>query len=330
MKCYPPRSFRSRIAVFLALVSLSQIIRLSTKAQPGIRTMLLVVILLLLNNLSAISQVWVNSNVSTTINDGSGTYTQLTHHAWGNHHALFFNAYRTPSINGDLFVTGNSKYVYGAGHHGNGAGAIMFLGNGGRMDFFVTEASPGANQNIAWGTPQMSIVRGGNVGIGSWAPSAKLHVTAASNNVAGFRLEAGAFSMGGSAPFRIDAGGIVGGRLTVAENGNVGIGSVNPNQKLTVNGTIYGREVKVDLNVPGPDYVFSKDYALMTLDQVRSYIAANGHLPEVPSAQEMETNGIHLSEMNMLLLKKVEELTLHIIQLNERIQQLEESKQPKK
>ncbi|MFN7373290.1 MAG: hypothetical protein ACK5SK_13495, partial [Cyclobacteriaceae bacterium] len=302
----------------------------STKAKSRIRAMLSVVILLLLTNLSAVSQVWVNSNISTTINDGSGTYTQVTHHAWGNHHALFFNAYRTPSINGDLFATGNSKYVYSAGAYGNGAGAIMFLGNGGRMDFFVTEASPGANQNIAWGTPQMSIVRGGNVGIGTWAPSAKLHVTAASNNVAGFRLEAGAFSMGGSAPFRIDAVGIVGGRLTVAENGNVGIGSVNPNQKLTVNGTIYGREVKVDLNVPGPDYVFAKDYALMTLDQVRSYIEANGHLPEVPSAQEMETNGIHLSEMNMLLLKKVEELTLHIIQLNERIQQLEESKQPKK
>jgi hypothetical protein len=97
--------------------------------------------------------------------------------------------------------------------------------------------------------------------------------------------------------------------------GNVGIGTQNPTQKLTVNGTIYGKEVKVDLNVPGPDYVFEKDYKLTSLDEIKSYIDQHKHLPEVPSAKEMEQNGINVSEMNMILLKKVEELTLMMIQI---------------
>jgi hypothetical protein len=102
---------------------------------------------------------------------------------------------------------------------------------------------------------------------------------------------------------------------TFFNGGNVGIGTETPNQKLTVNGTIYGKEVKVDLNVPGPDYVFESTYNLSPLTEIETYIKANKHLPEVPSAKEMEANGINLSEMNMLLLKKVEELTLHLIEL---------------
>lgn len=102
-------------------------------------------------------------------------------------------------------------------------------------------------------------------------------------------------------------------------SGNVGIGTTNPNQKLTVNGTIYGKEVRVDLNVPGPDYVFEKDYDLPSLEKVQTYITENKHLPDVPSAKQMETNGINVSEMNMLLLKKIEELTLYVIEQNEKI-----------
>ncbi len=105
--------------------------------------------------------------------------------------------------------------------------------------------------------------------------------------------------------------------------GNVGIGSTAPDQKLTVNGTVHATRVKVETTVPGPDYVFEKSYSLPTLDEVKSYIDENKHLPEVPSAKEMEAKGIDVGEMNMLLLKKVEELTLYVIELkkeNERQQ----------
>jgi hypothetical protein len=153
----------------------------------------------------------------------------------------------------------------------------------------------------------------GQVGIGTSAPQARLHIID------------GGFRHGGAGQIDIDAPGVIGGRLKILDNGNVGIGTTHPNQKLTVNGTIYGKEIKVDLNVPGPDYVFEPTYNLPTLAETEAYIKTHKHLPEVPSAKEMEANGINLSEMNMLLLKKVEELTLHIIKQERRIAELEKN-----
>jgi hypothetical protein len=109
-------------------------------------------------------------------------------------------------------------------------------------------------------------------------------------------------------------------RFIVNSNGNVGIGTFSPDAKLAVKGTIHAEEVKVDLSVPGPDYVFEKDYNLMSLEEIKAYIEKHKHLPEVPSAKEMETNGVNLSEMNMILLKKVEELTLYLIEKDKEIQ----------
>ncbi len=108
-------------------------------------------------------------------------------------------------------------------------------------------------------------------------------------------------------------------RFRVTSDGNVGIGTSNPTSKLTVKGDIHAEEVRVDLTVPGPDYVFEEDYELPTLESIESYTQQNKHLPGVPSAQEMEENGIDLGVMDMLLLKKVEELTLYLIEQNELI-----------
>ncbi|MNT23552.1 hypothetical protein D3C72_1589730 [compost metagenome] len=105
--------------------------------------------------------------------------------------------------------------------------------------------------------------------------------------------------------------------------GDVGIGTENPDAKLAVNGIIHSKEVKVDLNVPAPDYVFANDYKLRSLQEVENYVKQNSHLPEIPSAKEFGKNGIQLAEMNMALLKKVEELTLYIIQIEKNQKELE-------
>lgn len=108
------------------------------------------------------------------------------------------------------------------------------------------------------------------------------------------------------------------------QNGNVGIGTASPDTKLTVNGTIHTKEVKVDLLAPMvPDYVFATDYKLRSLSEVENYIKENSHLPEIPSAREIEKNGLMLAEMNMNLLKKVEELTLYLIEQKKRIDKIE-------
>ncbi|MBT1695595.1 hypothetical protein KK083_01825 [Fulvivirgaceae bacterium PWU4] len=104
-------------------------------------------------------------------------------------------------------------------------------------------------------------------------------------------------------------------QIVLTGNGNVGIGTASPDAKLAVKGDIHTQEVKVDMDVPGPDYVFEKDYNLLPLSEVEAYINANKHLPEVPSAKEMEANGLNLKEMNLILLKKIEELTLHVIEI---------------
>ena len=109
----------------------------------------------------------------------------------------------------------------------------------------------------------------------------------------------------------------------LAVNGKVGIGTTSPDSELTVNGTIHSKEVKVDLSVPGPDYVFEEDYDLPSLESIQHLIKENKLLPEVPSASVMEEKGIDLGVMNMLLLKKVEELTLHLIDQNEKVERLE-------
>jgi hypothetical protein len=103
-------------------------------------------------------------------------------------------------------------------------------------------------------------------------------------------------------------------QMRITPSGNVGIGTSAPDAKLAVNGTIHSKEVKVDLT-GWPDYVFNSDYNLLSLEEIKTYIDKNKHLPEVPSAKEMEANGVQLGEMNMLLLKKIEELTLHVIEL---------------
>ncbi|WP_264536595.1 hypothetical protein [Flavobacterium sp. N1736] len=100
--------------------------------------------------------------------------------------------------------------------------------------------------------------------------------------------------------------------LIAPVGGNVGIGTKSPDAKLAVNGTIHSKEVKVDM-IGWSDFVFKKEYNLLTLDEVEKHINEKGHLENIPSEKEVLENGINLGEMNAKLLQKIEELTLYII-----------------
>lgn len=96
-------------------------------------------------------------------------------------------------------------------------------------------------------------------------------------------------------------------------SGKVGIKTQTPGAyDLAVNGKIRSQEIKVE-TAGWAEYVFEEDYKLPTLEETEKFIQKNGHLPEVPKASEVETNGISLGEMNKILLKKIEELTLQVI-----------------
>jgi len=106
-------------------------------------------------------------------------------------------------------------------------------------------------------------------------------------------------------------------RVRIDNAGNVGIGTSNPTQKLSVNGTILAKEVIVQTS--WSDYVFATDYKLASLAEVEQHIQKQGHLPGVPSAQEVAEKGVSVGDMQAVLLAKIEELTLHQIELEKRV-----------
>lgn len=120
-------------------------------------------------------------------------------------------------------------------------------------------------------------------------------------------------------------------RIRIQSDGNVGIGTTNPDEKLTVKGNIHAAEVKVEAIGSIPDYVFEPEYKLTSLEELKTYVDKNHHLPNIPSAKEIEKDGIQLGGMSMNLLKTIEELSLHVIELNNQLKlQKEEMENLKK
>jgi hypothetical protein len=199
------------------------------------------------------------------------------------------------------------KFRLYAGGTGNAEpiDVMTLLGNG---NVGIGETNPYSKLTIKDGNQVLNFLTNQKL-VGTWPPTSE--GTTMTIQSSGYSPGNLAFATGNNENMRI------------IPNGNVGIGSINPDSKLTVNGTIHATEVKVTQTVPA-DYVFEKyylgesslkpDYTLLTLSEVEKFTEANHHLPNVPSAKEIKENGLLLGEMSNVLLQKIEELTLYSIE----------------
>ena len=193
------------------------------------------------------------------------------------------------------------------------------------------------------GSQKMVINSGGNVGIGELNPVARLHAVgsifsnaARTNTIFSGNIGANNANFVGTEgywalrtatdnSFNLDVfnSSTPVTAIKVVQNGNVSIGTTDPNSfKLAVGGKIGASEVVVTLERPWPDYVFETDHKLLSLSELEVFIKANKHLPELPTAEEVKESGVSLGEMNAILLKKLEELTLYVIQQNQNIEEI--------
>ncbi len=231
--------------------------------------------------------------------------------------------FQTPSSNGQIRL---------GVAHANNAGYEVSAG-----DFYVYSATSN--------TMPLVVQKQGDVKIGNLSRRSYLHIASsqwpevrfqtpssdrqirlgvAHANNAGYGVDAGDFyvytATSNTMPIVVQKQGNV---SLVSNTGNVGIGTRNPGSwKLAVNGQIRAKEVKVETN--WSDFVFEKDYDLPTLTEVEHHIKQKGHLQDIPSAKDVEKNGIFLGEMDAKLLQKIEELTLYTIQQQKEIQQLQQ------
>ncbi|MBC8489700.1 MAG: hypothetical protein H8D45_27080 [Bacteroidetes bacterium] len=197
---------------------------------------------------------------------------------------------------------------------------------------------------------RMRITSAGNVGIGITYPSSKCHIRQSSNEI--LRLESESlngwtsfYNSNGyigyigtySGDFDLDVGtgssningklnlvirGIP--RIIINEIGNVGIGTADlaSGYLLSVDGKVACEEVLVEYSGSWPDYVFKEGYNLPKIAELEDYIQSTGHLPDMPSARDVEENGFQLADMQKRLLVKVEELTLYTIEQDKLIKKL--------
>jgi len=187
------------------------------------------------------------------------------------------------------------------------------------------------------GTGKLSIYPGGEVVVGSNATGAYGRLTVASlNNSFGIsHLGEGsnvlATYMGGTSAgigtfsntnMRLFVNNVSAVFIASGTN-NVGIGTDNPTYKLSVNGNIRSKEVVVESG--WADYVFEKSYSLRPIAELERFISENKHLPNIPTAKEIEEKGLNLGDLQKKMMEKIEELTLYIIQQQKEIDVLKKA-----
>lgn len=259
----------------------------------------------------------INSAGNVTIGSPGTVYAKLQVENTTDNAALF---------NG--LVNGNGRFSLGTD-----ASANVYFRSANNVDLRL-----GVN------TDQLTIKYGGNIGIGMTAPTQMLEVNGvgfftgsspnATSSASGTYIANGgiySFTNGNNANdltirgkvLTFYSGDTYGERMRINTAGNVAIGTTDPGTyRLAVNGNIRAKKVVVETN--WADYVFDGAYKLRSLTALESFIKENKHLPDVPTAKEVKENGVSLGENQVLLLKKIEELTLYLIESGKDIKALQE------
>lgn len=250
--------------------------------------------------------------------------------------------YKLQVTGGDLFVqssSGTIRFGY------NGSNQWKLASTGGGADLLWISSPDGTTDNYRHYFSQNGYV---GLGTGLVAPVAPLHVKSTAGEVirvqgsspwirfedntdgyTGYLWYNGTdMVLAGTAGHAMRFVSNGGYKMTINTDGRVSVGSSNllaTGYLLNVDGKIIGEELKVQLSGSWPDYVFRKDYNLMSIEELEKSIKQNNHLPNIPSAADITADkGFEVGEMNRKLLEKVEELTLYIIDANKKIKLLED------
>lgn len=207
-----------------------------------------------------------------------------------------------------------------------GQSYIRFIPNGGAMEFNTTDNAGTSHKTSMY-------LSNGKLGIGTQNPTAKLDVIGGINISPDFGIRKSGdnwiIGYSNSLPGVVIGSGTETDQLTISSggaermrfsnNGNVGIGTSTPDNKLTVNGNIKAKKLIIT-QAGWADYVFKPNYKLMSLDSLNHFIIDKRHLPDMPDETKILKEGNDVGNTQVLLLKKIEELTLYIIQLNNKIE----------
>jgi hypothetical protein len=270
---------------------------------------------------AAFSLSTANSNAvfAGTIAALGGNSTQWNQaHSWGNHaSAGYISSETDPKISGSLEVSSVPRW--------NGTQLTTSSITAGSSTATI-KGSPGL---IGTGTlPGGYLLTLSNPGTGSQLTTSESRLAFVKEDIlkANLRTSADNFIVESNSPGSLIMRAGSADRMTIASNGNVGIGtSAVTGARLAVAGQVLATQVKVQAQANWPDYVFEENYNLMSIDELGKFIKTEKHLPGIPSACELEiAEGVELGEMQRLTIEKVEELTLYILELKQRSDKLSE------